>query len=95
MRGGAVACGSPYASAYADVDRWLDSQPKPFAIAEVPVGLSWRYHSTYMLHSMAHWQKTVHGYSGWLPALHERLYDLLRSFPDVESVDALRSMGVR
>jgi hypothetical protein len=86
---------SPYTVTYGDVDRWLDSQPKPFAIAEVPVGLSLRYQSTYMLHSMAHWQKTVHGYSGLTPALHERLYGLLRSFPDHESVDALRSLRVQ
>jgi hypothetical protein len=86
---------SPYAVTYGGVDRWLDSQPKPFAIAEVPVGLSLRYQSNYMLHSMAHWQKTVHGYSGLTSGLHEHLYDLLRSFPDDESVAALRSIRVQ
>jgi hypothetical protein len=76
------------------VDRWLAGQPKPFVVAEVPVRPYERYHSTYMLHSMAHWQKTVHGYSGFRPPLHEKLYDQLRGFPDEESVEALRRLGV-
>jgi hypothetical protein len=76
------------------VDRWLATQPKPFAVAEVPVGPTTRYHSTYMLHSMAHWQKTVHGHSSLLPALHERLYDQLRNFPDEASLQTLSDIGV-
>jgi hypothetical protein len=75
-------------------DRWLDTQPKPFAVAEVPVGPAPRYHSTYMLHAMAHWQKTVHGHSSVLPALHERLYDQLRSFPDEASLRTLTDIRV-
>src|SRR6185295_20401989 len=53
------------------VDRWLDSQPKPFVVAEVPLpsygsgGNAWERRQTeFMLHATAHWQKTVHGYSG-------------------------------
>jgi hypothetical protein len=76
------------------VDRWLDSRPKPFAIAEVPVRPLVRYQSTYMLHSMAHWQRTVHGHSGLEPPLHLQLYEQLRAFPDYASVENLRSLGV-
>jgi hypothetical protein len=76
------------------VDRWLATQPTPFAVAEVPVGPTTRWHSTYMLHSMAHWQRTVHGHSSLLPALHEHLYDKLRSFPDEASLDLLSAAGV-
>jgi hypothetical protein len=47
-----------------------------------------------MLHSMAHWQKTVHGYSGLRPPAHAELYRYLRSFPDDESLDRLAAMGV-
>jgi hypothetical protein len=49
----------------------------------------------YMLHSTAHWQKTVHGYSGIRAPLHDRLYVLLRSFPDNESLDELDRLDVR
>ena len=85
---------TPYRVELASVDRWLDAQPKPFAVAEVPVGPFMRYHSTYMLHSTAHWQKTVHGHSGLLPSLHEKLYDQLRSFPDEASLRTLSEIGV-
>ena len=83
------------------IDRWLDTQPKPFAIAEVPLadphrlGAWERRHTTYMLHAMAHWQKTVEGYSGWRPAEHEALYSKLTAFPDEPSVQALKALGVR
>ena len=83
------------------VDRWLDGQPKPFAIAEVPLpnpqhaGPFERRQTEYMLHSMAHWQKTVNGYSGFRPELHNELYRLLRSFPDEASVARLEQLGVR
>ena len=82
------------------IDRWLDTQPKPFVIAELPLanprnlGAWERWHTTYMLHSTAHWQKTVEGYSGLRPPRHEALYDELTRFPDERSLDALRSVGV-
>jgi hypothetical protein len=65
--------------------------------------LSWDMHAgaferrqtMYMLHSMAHWQKTVHGYSGLRPPLHETLYAEMLSFPDERSLGRLRDLGVR
>jgi hypothetical protein len=83
------------------IDRWLDTQPKPFAIAEVPfanprnIGGYERRQTTYMLHATAHWQKTVHGYSGLRPTLHYELYSQLEKFPDPTSIDALTRLGVR
>ncbi len=82
------------------VDRWLEGQPGPFAIAEVPVPRAeepgWdRRQTEYMLHSMAHWQRTVHGYSGFRPPRHELLFRQLRTFPDEESLEHLRRLGVR
>jgi hypothetical protein len=83
------------------IDRWLDTRPKPFAIAEVPlanprnVGAYERRQTEYMLHSTAHWQKTVHGYSGLRPPLHFELYPKLAQFPDAASIDALLAIGVR
>ena len=86
--------GVPYRLEIPAADLWLARQPKPFSVAEVPVTRSERYHSNYMLHSMAHWQKTVHGFSGILPALHETLYGELRSFPSEDSVRHLVALGV-
>jgi hypothetical protein len=78
-----------------DADRWLATQPKPFVVAEMPVFPSERYQTAYMLHSMAHWQKTVHGYSGMRPALHEVLFREMRRFPDEASIAHLLQLGVR
>jgi hypothetical protein len=91
----------PFAVEIPAIDRWLDTQPKPFAIAEVPVpspgnlGAYERQQTMAMLHSTAHWQKTVHGYSGIRPALHQRLNLELTAFPDETSLRSLRELGVR
>ena len=77
-----------------DADRWLAAQPKPFVVAEMPVFPSERYQTAYMLHSMAHWQKTVHGYSGMRPLLHEVLFREMRRFPDEASISHLLQLGV-
>jgi len=86
--------GVPYRFEIPAVDLWIAGQQKPFTIAEVPVTWSARYHSNYMLHSMAHWQKTVHGYSGIRPVLHEQLYEQLKGFPSEDSVRHLAQLGV-
>jgi hypothetical protein len=80
-------------------DRWLASQPSPFAVAEFPldpendVTRNLRQ-SEFMVHSMAHWQKTIHGYSGITPRFHETLFKTLKDFPDVRPLDDLESLGV-
>jgi hypothetical protein len=82
------------------IDRWLANRPAPFAVAEVPLGnpesaqATEIRHTTYMLHSTAHWQKTVHGYSGTRPPLHDQLYAQLLHFPDEPSLRALSRLGV-
>ena len=82
------------------VDRWLATRPPPFAVAEVPVADSKNVtvreerQSIYMLHSMAHWQKTIHGYSGLLPNFSDNLYWQLTTFPDATSIHALSEIGV-
>jgi hypothetical protein len=76
-------------------DRWLATQPGPLVIAELPADHhNERRQSTYMLHSMAHWQKTVHGHSGIRTPLHNRLYSELRDFPSAASMDLLVELGV-
>jgi hypothetical protein len=80
-------------------DVWLASRPGPFSVVEVPVptaheGGEERRQTIYMLHSMAHWQKTVHGYSGLRPPLHFDLFRQLRFFPDATSLAQLKQLGV-
>jgi hypothetical protein len=80
-------------------DVWLDQQPKPFSVVELPVptaaeGGEERRQTAYMLHSMAHWQKTVHGYSGLRPTLHYELFRQLRLFPDEASIAGLTALGI-
>src|SRR5262249_2858330 len=53
-----------------------------------------RNQSYFMLHSMAHWQKTVNGYSGIRPGLHVELYGEMRRFPDDASVRSLLELHV-
>jgi len=86
--------GVPYRLEIPAADLWVAQQRPPFSIAEVPVTTSERFHSNYMLHSMAHWQKTVHGFSGIRPALHEELYAQLRSFPSEDSIRHLAKLDV-
>jgi hypothetical protein len=85
---------TPYRLDIPAADRWLAQQQKPFVVAEVPVARLERIQSNYMLHSMAHWQKTVNGYSGIVPALHDELFEELRLFPSDESIRHLTQLGV-
>ena len=89
-----------YAIEIPAADRWLATRPRPFAIAEVPIprpsdeGPSERRETRLMLYSTAHWQKTVHGYSGFRSAAQERLFYELAAFPDETSVASLERVGV-
>jgi len=90
----------PYAIEIPAIDRWLNTLPKPFAIAEVPmpsdgdIGAYERHNTMAMLHATAHWQRTLHGYSGIRPALHQRIFRELTLFPDAVSLASLREVGV-
>ena len=92
--------GVPYGVDIPAIDRWLDTLPKPFTIAEVPMpspghlGEFERHHTTVMLHATAHWQKTIHGYSGIRRTLHDELYLKLTDFPEPAVINALREVGV-
>jgi len=85
---------TPYGVTIPPVDRWLAARPAPFVVAEFPATSVVRYQTTYMLHSMVHWQKTIHGYSGFEAPLHTRLYQELRGFPDDSSLQRLSDLGV-
>jgi hypothetical protein len=92
--------GVPYAVTIPPIDRWLDTQPKPFVVAELPVpspgnlGALERQQTSAMLHATAHWQKTIHGYSGIRRPFHDQLYLELTAFPDATSLASLRGVGV-
>jgi hypothetical protein len=89
----------PYRVDIPAIDRWLETRPKPFVVAEVPVpspgnlGALERQQTTSMLHATAHWQKTIHGYSGIRRPFHDQLYLLLTAFPDDRSIASLRNVG--
>lgn len=91
---------APYDRGLPEADRWLASRPSPFVVAEVPVidgkdeARANSRQSIYMMHSTAHWQKTVHGYSGYEPPEHTALYRELLAFPDDASLARLRRFGV-
>jgi hypothetical protein len=87
--------GAPYRFELPAADRWVAQQPKPFVVAEVPsAGGYARFQTMYVLHSTAHWQKTVAGYGGIAPETHGVLYDELDSFPDLQSVKHLQELGI-
>ena len=85
----------PYGVEIPAADRWLATQPQPLVVAELPTDYhNERRQSTYMLHSMAHWGKTIHGHSGIRTPFHHDLYEKLRGFPTEASFDALADAGV-
>lgn len=92
--------GVPYAIQIPAIDRWLNTLPKPFVIAEVPLppkghyGPYERFQTASILHSTAHWQKTVMGYTSIRPEIHERMFAQLNNFPDAYSVKNLQALGV-
>jgi len=91
--------GVPFTLDVPAIDRWLATQPKPFVFVEVPVprdlGSLERQQTRAMLHSTVHWQRTVHGYSGIRPGLHDQLNQILHRFPDEPGLARLRELGVR
>ena len=94
----------PYSFAIPPIDTWIAREAQrsgPFAVVELPVpdprdaAASARWHSLFMLHSTAHWQGLVNGYSGFTPPTHDALFRKLVNFPDEASIAALEQMGVR
>jgi hypothetical protein len=69
----------------------------PGAVVELPLPppAAFDRNAPYMLNSTRHWRPIVNGYSGFLPAsYHERRVDLAM-FPDPDTLDVLRRLGVR
>lgn len=51
-------------------------------------------HAPYLLHSTAHWRPMLNGYSGLTPDSFIQHARALARFPDAQSVEALRTLGV-
>jgi hypothetical protein len=92
--------GVPFAMPTTSVVQHLARLPPPVVVAEVPVpritreGAFERFQTAAMLHTTPHWGRTIHGYSGLLPPLHERVFQEMLTFPDATSLTSLRVMGV-
>jgi hypothetical protein len=90
----------PYRVMPTPMDRALvEMEPGPVAAFPVPdprdsIAAASR-HSSYMLHSTAHFLPLVNGYSGFTPARHDRLYRELASFPSENGLSELEALSVR
>ncbi|HEX6322804.1 MAG TPA: hypothetical protein VFZ36_03690 [Vicinamibacterales bacterium] len=90
----------PYPIVTPAMDRWLDTQPKPFSVVVIPIpkttsdAILGRRSAIYMLYSMAHFQPIVQGYSGTQPPGYAELERTLMRFPDDETVGLLADMDV-
>jgi hypothetical protein len=81
---------------------WLAGQPPGQVIVELPLlggdSLTRRpafHESIYALRSTHYWQRLVNGYVGMETRTYVELREKLRTFPDEESLEALRRVGVR
>lgn len=91
---------APYAVTVPAIDRWLATQPSPMAVAELPTpssrdtGPFVRHQTRAMLHSTAHWEKIVHGYSGIRSPRLDEATMAMTHFPADDSLKAMRDLGV-
>jgi hypothetical protein len=73
------------------VYRFLQSVPRS-VIVEFPVK---DYNPTYMFWSTYHWHSLLNGYSGYSPSDQADTMSLMENFPDDESIERLKELGVR
>lgn len=92
---------TPYSLEASPMDRWLSEQSVSEAVVALPIPdpsddvASARFHSSYMLYSLAHFAPLVNGYSGFTPQSHVRLFRALRDFPADDGLAQLEELGVR
>lgn len=76
---------------------WLSQQPRG-VVVELPLPVPealWGREIDYQLMSIYHWHPMVNGYSGNAPRDYVGFLDRMRTFPDQNSLDALRAKHVR
>ncbi len=82
------------------IDVWLAARPQPFRLVELPIPnpdnsiRQARFHSEFMIHGAAHWQKMVNGYSSLVPPTHLKLFAQLHEFPTEAGLSELERLGV-
>lgn len=76
-----------------EVYKWLSNDAGNFSIVEIPVGRI--TDSKYLYYSTYHWKYLVNGYSGFVPQGYLDIINILQNFPSNESIDILRSIGVK
>lgn len=79
-----------------EVYRWLAAQGDVRVVAEVPSTHYWmeRSDAAPMYFSTIHWKKTPQGFTGYFPPATNFVRWRLFHFPEPESVDFLRKLGV-
>jgi hypothetical protein len=98
----AIPIGAEHIAVGADIPpvyRWLAAQP-PSVVLEIPMGeppwgtplvtrlARYQYFSTY------HWDKTVNGYSGFMPFTYGELVGELRDFPSGPTIALAQGLGI-
>lgn len=75
------------------VYRWIARQPEVRALIELPIHRDAR-ENQYIYYSTLHWKPLANGYSGYMPAPHERLTERIRFLPEQDGLDLLRELGI-
>ena len=82
------------------IEAWVGRQGRSMSIVDLPVTDSYSLitretrNTLFMLHSMAHWQPIVEGYSGTKPPGYEDVLWQLATFPDDRSLETMQRLGV-
>lgn len=75
------------------VYRWIAREPGVRALIELPIYRDTR-ESRYIYYSTLHWKPLANGYSGYMPAAHDRLTERISFLPDQDGLDLLRELGI-
>jgi len=75
------------------VDEWLAAQKGDFAVIQYPLDRSW--YGDQLYRAVTHGKKIAYGYGTFLPRAYREAEDVLRRFPDLESMGLLRDWNVR
>jgi hypothetical protein len=70
------------------------AKAEPAPLIEFPL-VDWDLTAHYMYWSIHHWHPLVNGYSGYAPPDYEETRQLMRTFPDDDSLERLRALNVR
>ncbi len=79
------------------VYRWLAEQPEETAILELPMP-DWYsqlpHEIGYQYWSLYHGKRLVNGYSGYFPPIYWPVAERMKYFPDEDSIEIIRNLGV-